>query len=69
MRIGIVEPRVAALVARCLSRDPEARFASGEELREALEVTRTVDGKVYVVMPSGLVESGPDFDRVRFKVS
>jgi eukaryotic-like serine/threonine-protein kinase len=31
------EPRVAALVARCLARDPEQRFASGEELREALE--------------------------------
>ncbi|TMQ14131.1 MAG: hypothetical protein E6J91_16315 [Deltaproteobacteria bacterium] len=31
------EPRVAALVARCLARDPEQRFASGEELREAVE--------------------------------
>jgi eukaryotic-like serine/threonine-protein kinase len=31
------EPRVAALVARCLARDPEQRFPSGEELREALE--------------------------------
>jgi formylglycine-generating enzyme required for sulfatase activity len=31
------DPRVAALVARCLARDPEQRFASGEELREALE--------------------------------
>ncbi|MEP6861525.1 MAG: bifunctional serine/threonine-protein kinase/formylglycine-generating enzyme family protein [Deltaproteobacteria bacterium] len=31
------EPRVAALVARCLARDPAERFASGEELREALE--------------------------------
>src|SRR5689334_6997613 len=31
------EPRVAALVARCLNRDPEKRFPSGEELREALE--------------------------------
>jgi len=31
------EPRIAALVARCLARDPEQRFASGEELREALE--------------------------------
>ncbi len=37
-------------------------------LRDALEVTRTADGKVLAVMPSGLVESGPDFDRVRFKV-
>src|SRR3569623_2137813 len=32
------EPKVAALVARCLARDPDARFASGEELREALEL-------------------------------
>jgi len=32
------EPKVAALVARCLARDPAARFASGEELREALEL-------------------------------
>jgi len=31
------EPRVAALVARCLERDPDLRFPSGEELREALE--------------------------------
>src|SRR5262249_38698856 len=31
------EPRLAALVARCLARDPDPRFASGEELREALE--------------------------------
>jgi formylglycine-generating enzyme required for sulfatase activity len=32
-----VDARFAKLVARCLERDPEARFASGEELREALE--------------------------------
>ncbi|HEY6033159.1 MAG TPA: SUMF1/EgtB/PvdO family nonheme iron enzyme, partial [Kofleriaceae bacterium] len=32
------EPKVAALVARCLARDPDVRFASGEELREALEL-------------------------------
>ncbi len=31
------EPRVAALVARCLARDPDQRFAGGEELREAVE--------------------------------
>ena len=36
-------------------------------LRDALEVTRTVDAQTFMVMPSGLVESGPDFDRVRFK--
>jgi hypothetical protein len=38
-------------------------------LRDPLEATRTVDGKSFAVMPSGLVESGPDFDRVRFKVT
>jgi hypothetical protein len=38
-------------------------------LRDALEATRLSDGKSFVVMPSGLVESGPDFDRVRFKVT
>jgi formylglycine-generating enzyme required for sulfatase activity len=31
------DDRFAKLVARCLERDPEARFPSGEELREALE--------------------------------
>src|SRR6185436_6247144 len=31
------ELRFAKLVARCLAIDPEQRFASGEELREALE--------------------------------
>jgi hypothetical protein len=38
-------------------------------LRDSLEATRLSDGKSFVVMPSGLVESGPDFDRVRFKVT
>jgi hypothetical protein len=37
-------------------------------LRDALEATRLLDGQSFSVMPSGLVESGPDFDRVRFKV-
>ena len=32
-----VDPALAAIVDRCLSLDPSARFASGEELREALE--------------------------------
>jgi formylglycine-generating enzyme required for sulfatase activity len=32
-----VDPRLAAIVDRCLDRIPEARFASGDELREALE--------------------------------
>lgn len=32
-----VDPRFAAIVDRCLRRDPTERFASGEELRQALE--------------------------------
>jgi serine/threonine protein kinase/formylglycine-generating enzyme required for sulfatase activity len=32
-----VDPRLAAIVDRCLMRDPQQRFASGEELCEALE--------------------------------
>ena len=36
-------------------------------LSEALEATRTADGLSFMLMPSGVIESGPDFDRVRFK--
>jgi serine/threonine protein kinase/formylglycine-generating enzyme required for sulfatase activity len=32
-----VDPRFAAVVDRCLSRDPARRFGSGDELRDALE--------------------------------
>ena len=32
-----VDPRLAALIDRCLSREPERRFASAEELCQALE--------------------------------
>ncbi len=32
-----VEPRLGALIGRCLRVDPEERFGSGDELREALE--------------------------------
>jgi serine/threonine protein kinase/formylglycine-generating enzyme required for sulfatase activity len=32
-----VSPLLAAVIERCLRRDPRGRFASGEELREALE--------------------------------
>lgn len=39
------------------------------ELRGTLEATRLSDGKSFDLMPSGLVESGPDFDRVRFKLA
>ena len=37
-------------------------------LRESLEATRTADGKIYMLSPSSMVESGVNFDRVRFKV-
>lgn len=37
-------------------------------LRDVLEATRVSDGKSFIVLPSGMVESGPDFDRVRFKL-
>jgi hypothetical protein len=37
-------------------------------LREVLEATRVTDGRSFVVLPSGMVESGPDFDRVRFRL-
>jgi eukaryotic-like serine/threonine-protein kinase len=36
-RVTDIDPRFAKLVARCLDRDAEKRFPSGEELREALE--------------------------------
>jgi eukaryotic-like serine/threonine-protein kinase len=36
-KVSEVDPRIAKVVARCLARDPDARFASGEELREGLE--------------------------------
>ena len=36
-RVGRDGARFAAIVDRCLRRDPAARFASGDELREALE--------------------------------
>ena len=38
-------------------------------LRDAFEATRVADGMTFIVTPSGLVESGPDFDRVRFKTA
>ncbi len=36
-------------------------------LREPVEATRKADGKTFALTPSGMVESGPDYDRVRFK--
>lgn len=37
-RVAGTDPRLARVVARCLEVDPELRFPSGEELREALEL-------------------------------
>ncbi len=37
LRVPEVDARLARVIARCLERDPELRFASGEELREVLE--------------------------------
>jgi formylglycine-generating enzyme required for sulfatase activity len=36
-RAPAVDPRFAAILERCLRRPPEERYASGDELREALE--------------------------------
>src|SRR5262249_23641899 len=35
--VPTVGPKLATIVARCLSRDPGARYASAEELHQALE--------------------------------
>jgi serine/threonine protein kinase/formylglycine-generating enzyme required for sulfatase activity len=46
-----VDPRFASIVDRCLRRDPSERFASGDELREALEnLARTATG---AAIPAG----------------
>jgi hypothetical protein len=37
-------------------------------LDEPLEAKCTADGKKFHAVPSGMIEAGPDFDRVRFKV-
>ena len=38
-----IEPRFALIVQRCLRKDPEARFATGDELCAALELLRHMD--------------------------
>ena len=44
-RAPSVDPRLAELVDRCLRRDPAERFASGDDLRQALEqLARTMGG-------------------------
>ena len=46
-----VDARLAAVVDRCLSRDPEKRFASADELRDALETLERVGTTAQ--MPGG----------------
>ncbi|WP_437629862.1 nSTAND1 domain-containing NTPase [Sorangium sp. So ce854] len=46
-----VDPRFAAVIDRCVDRDPARRFASGDELREALE--RLLARRVDAAVPEG----------------
>jgi serine/threonine protein kinase/formylglycine-generating enzyme required for sulfatase activity len=48
---GTMDPRLYNLLERCLQPDPEARFASGEELRDALE--QLSPGTGALVLPEG----------------
>lgn len=41
-----VDPRFAEIVDRCLKRDSRLRFASGDDLREALEALRPREGRI-----------------------
>ncbi len=47
-----VDPRFAAIVDRCLRRDPAKRYASAEELREALE-SLTASRPASASLPAG----------------
>ncbi|XYH93222.1 serine/threonine-protein kinase [Sorangium sp. So ce1128] len=46
-----VDPRFAAVIDRCVDRDPARRFASGDELREALE--RLLARRADAAVPEG----------------
>ncbi|MGK3961493.1 SUMF1/EgtB/PvdO family nonheme iron enzyme [Sorangium sp. So ce118] len=46
-----VDPRFAAAIDRCVDRDPARRFASGDELREALE--RLLARRADAALPEG----------------
>lgn len=47
-----LDPRLAAVIDRCIRRKPAERFASGDELREALEAI-AAQPKVSVALPEG----------------
>ncbi|WP_437837347.1 nSTAND1 domain-containing NTPase [Sorangium sp. So ce1153] len=49
-----VDPRLAAVVDRCLARDPARRFADGDALREALEQIAAAEAD-----PASLPEGNP----------
>ncbi len=66
------EPHSAVLLDAAPSRSGYLQALLRPEaitLDDEVEATRTTDGTVFNVVPSGLVDSGPDFDRVRFKVA
>ncbi len=47
-----IDPRFAAVVDRCLARDPEARFANANEVRAAL-AQLSPEGRVGAAIPEG----------------
>ncbi|KYF71949.1 SUMF1/EgtB/PvdO family nonheme iron enzyme, partial [Sorangium cellulosum] len=48
-----VDPRLAAVVDRCLARDPARRFADGDALREALEQIAASEVGSASILPEG----------------
>jgi eukaryotic-like serine/threonine-protein kinase len=46
-----VNPQLSGVIERCLRRDPQSRFASGEELREALEQIEHASSRTH--LPEG----------------
>jgi eukaryotic-like serine/threonine-protein kinase len=52
LKVGSNNARLVAVIDRCLARDPAERWASGDELREALEQCRVVE-TAAPVLPAG----------------
>ncbi len=48
-----IDPRFAAIVDRCIQRNPAERFASGEELRVALEALSPTGSREGFIVPAG----------------